>query len=106
MSEVIFNKNDYKILESLIERKCNAPASSLTIKQLIKITEMSLSKIRSVIGKFILMNFIKEGSKDGNNKTYFVLEEGITHFKMVFGFTDDIINEMISDFYSSLDEEE
>jgi len=106
MSEVIFNKNDYKILESLIERKCTAPASSLTVKQLIKITELSLSKVRSVIGKFILMDFIKEGSKDGNNKTYFALQAGITHFKMVFGFTDDVINEMISDFYSPLNEEE
>ncbi len=98
MADVLFNKNDYKILESLIERQCNAPVASLTIKQLINITGMSLSKVRSVIGKFLLMNFIQEGSKDGNNKTYFTTEDGVKHFKLVFGFNDNDIKEIVEDF--------
>lgn len=106
MPEVLFNKNDYKMLESLIERECNAPAASLTIKQLMRITEMSLSKIRSVKDNFILMNFIAEGSKDGNSKTYYITQQGVEHFKLVFGFDDDKINEMIDDFKKAYGEGE
>lgn len=106
MTDVLFNKNDYKILESLIERQCNAPVASLTIKQLMNITGMSLSKVRSVIGKFLLMNFIKEGSKDGNNKTFFTTDEGIKHFKLAFGFDDKDIEEIVADFNNSYNEEE
>ena len=106
MTDVLFNKNDYKILESLIERQCNAPAASLTIKQLVNITGMSLSKVRSVKDKFLLMNFIQEGSKDSNNKTFFFTEYGLNHFKLVFGFTDDDINEIIDNFYNSYNEGE
>lgn len=98
MGDVIFNKNDYKILEALIERKCTAPVASLSISQLKNITGMSLSKIRSVKDKFLLMNFIQEGSKDGNNKTFYTTDEGLKHFKLVFGFNDDDIEEMINDF--------
>lgn len=98
MSDVLFNKNDYKILETLIERECNAPAASLTIKQLMSMTGMSLSKIRSVISNFLLIGLVKEGSKDGNNKTYYCSPEGLAHFKLVFGFKDDDINEMVISF--------
>ncbi|HCL4447294.1 TPA: transcriptional regulator [Clostridium botulinum] len=98
MPEVLFNKNDYKMLESLIERQCDAPAASLTIKQLMKITEMSKSKIISVKDNFLLMKFISEGAKDRNSKTYYITNEGLNHFKLVFGFTDEDINEMIDNF--------
>ena len=102
MSETIFNKNDYRILESLIERKCNAPAASLTIKQLINLTDMSQSKVRSVKNNFLLMHFIEEGSKDSNNKTFFYTEKGLNHFKSVFAFNDDDIKEMMVNFEKSL----
>lgn len=101
MPDVLFNKNDYKMLEGLIERQCDAPAASLTIKQLMKITGMSLSKIRSVKDNFIIIGFIQEGSKDGNSKTYYVTEKGLEHFKRVFRFNDENINEMIEDFNKS-----
>lgn len=96
--EVFFNKNDYKILEALIERECNSPVASLTIKQLINITQMSLSKVRSVKDKFILTDYIQEGSKDGNEKTFFYTHEGLIHFKNIFGFADEDIENMVSDF--------
>lgn len=99
--ETIFNKNDYKVLEALIERKCNAPAASLTIKQLIKLTGMSVSKVREVKNNFLLMNFIQEGSKDSNNLTFYYTEKGLNHFKLVFGFKDEDINEMIINFEES-----
>lgn len=98
MSEVLFNKNDYKILESLIERHCNAPVASLTIKQLMNITKMSLSKVRSVKDNFLMMKYIQEGSKDGNNKTFYYTDEGLNHYKLAFGFTDEDIEEMIINF--------
>lgn len=106
MGDVIFNKNDYKILEALIERKCTAPVASLSISQLKSITGMSLSKIRSVKDKFLLMNFIQEGSKDGNNKTFYTTEEGLKHFKLVFGFTDDDIEDMINGYKELCEDEE
>lgn len=104
MADILFNKNDYKILEALIERQCNTPVASLTIKQLVNITQMSLSKVRSVKDNFILMEFIKEGSKDGNNKTYFITEKGLKHFQSAFGFDNDRIDEIIQDFENNYDE--
>lgn len=98
MTDILFNKNDYKVLETLIERECTTPVASLTIKQLINITEMSLSKVRSVKDNFIMMRYINEGSKDGNNKTFYVTEEGVKHYKLVFGFDDEKIDEIINDF--------
>lgn len=94
MSQILFNKKDYVVLEALIERTCNSPVASLTIKQLMRITRMSLSKIRSVKNDFLLMNFILEGSKDGNNKTFYYTDEGLNHFKKVFNFSDDRIKQM------------
>jgi DNA-binding transcriptional regulator GbsR (MarR family) len=105
MADVLFNKNDYKILEILIERRCSAPAASLTIKQLSEVSGMSLSKVRTVVNNFLLMNFVQCGSKDGNNKTFLHTEEGVKHYKLVFGFDDEKINEMISNFENEYEEE-
>lgn len=104
MTDILFNKNDYKILEALIERECNSPAKSLTVKQIIKITEMSLSKVRAVISKFLLINYIQEGSKDGNSKTYYFTDEGVNHYKAVFGFSNEDVEDMISSFKEGWEE--
>lgn len=105
MTNVLFNKNDYRILEALIERQCKAPVASLTIKQLMNITGMSLSKIRSVKDNFLLMNFIQEGSKDGNSKTYYITSKGVDHFKEVFGFDDEDVDVIIENFNNNYEEE-
>lgn len=104
MADIIFNKKDYVILETLIERNCTTPVASLTIKQLMKITDMSLSKVRSVKDNFIMMEFIQEGSKDGNNKTFYVTDKGIEHYKLAFGFDDEKINQIIDDFEKKYNE--
>lgn len=98
MSNILFNKNDYKVLEELIVRQCNIPVASLTIKQLMEITGMSLSKIRSVKNNFIMIGFIKEGSKDGNKKTYYITDKGIDHYKEVFDFDEEKIDKIIDEF--------
>lgn len=98
MSENVFNKNDYKILEALIERECNCSVASLTIKQLMKITKLSVAKVRSVKNDFLLLDYIQEGSKDGNEKTFFYTVKGLDHFKNTFRFNDEDIKNMVSDF--------
>lgn len=89
-----FNKTDYKVLECLIAKNCMSPVASLTIKQIIEFTELSQTKIRSVINQFKLMSYIKDGSKEGNNKTYYITNEGVEHFKVAFNFNDDEIEEI------------
>lgn len=89
-----FNKTDYKVLECLIAKGCLSPVASVTIKQIMEFTELSQTKVRAVINQFKLMNYIKDGSKEGNNKTYYITNDGIEHFKIAFNFDDIDIEEM------------
>ena len=103
MADILFNKRDYIVLEILIERNCTTPVASLTIKQLIKLTNMSSSKVRSVKDNFLMMELIAEGSKD-DNKTFYITDKGIEHYKLAFGFDDAKINEIVNDFEKKYNE--
>lgn len=100
------NKRDYLILEILIERECFTPVASLSISNLINISNMSKSKVRSVKDNFIMLGYIAEGSKDGNNKTFYITSEGMEHFKLMFCFDDEKINEIIDNYKDRSREEE
>lgn len=89
-----FNRNDYKVLECLIVRDCNSPVASLTVKQIINLTELSQTKVRTVLNQFGLMKFLQAGSKDGNKNTYYYTNEGLEHFKKAFAFDDKAIEEL------------
>ena len=95
MSELLFNKSDYEILSQLINSKCFSPVISLTRKQLMELTGCSMSKIRNANKNFLMTGIIKEGTKDGNNKTYYITEEGIKHYQYVYNLSDDEIKKMI-----------
>lgn len=95
---MLFNKNDYLILELLILGECTSAFKSLSTQAIIKDSKFSHVKVRQVIKSFLLSNFIMEGAKEGNNKTYYVTPEGIEHFKKVFNYTDEYINDAIYDY--------
>lgn len=87
--DVILNKNDYKILGLLINEECFSPLKSLTITQLISSTELSRSKVIMTKNNFLLLGFIKEGSKDSNSKTYYITDKGINHFRSALGMSEN-----------------
>jgi DNA-binding transcriptional regulator GbsR (MarR family) len=96
MSE-LFNKRDYKVLEELIANNCVSPIASLNRVQLMNLTELSSSKIRSVIKYFLMTGLILEGIKDGQYKTYYVSESGIENFKRTHNLTDKNIQDLINE---------
>lgn len=65
---------------------------------------MSHVKVQQVLKSFMLVGFIKEGTKDGNNKTYYYTEEGKEHFASAFGYDDEQIVDLIAN-YDDLTEE-
>lgn len=95
---VYLNKNDYSILELIIVNECVSPWKSLTTKFIIEETGLSHVKVRQVLKTFVIMKYISEGAKDGNNKTYYATEEGINHYKQVFDYDDIDIEDLIANY--------
>lgn len=95
---VYLNKNDYSILELIIVNECVSPWKSLTTKFIIEETGLSHVKVRQVLKTFVIMRYISEGAKDGNNKTYYATEEGINHYKQVFDYDDIDIEDLIANY--------
>lgn len=91
----MFNKNDYVILEMLIAEECNSPYKSLTKQFIIKKSKFSHVKVQQVLRSFQLVGFIKEGTKDRNNKTYYYTEEGKKHYMQVFEYSNEDIEILV-----------
>lgn len=87
----MFNKSDYAILELLIGYECFSPFKSLTKQFIMTNTKYSHVKVQQSLKGFMLVDFVKAGAKDGNNKTYFCTELGLDHFKKIFNYTDEDI---------------
>ena len=96
--KVYLNKNDYAILELIIVNECVSPWKSLTTKFIIEESGLSHVKVRQVLKTFIIMKYVSEGAKDGNNKTYYATEEGINHYKQVFDYDDLDIEDLIANY--------
>lgn len=91
IEECSFNKNDYLILEILIGNECFSSFKSLTTKYLIDESKFSHVKVRQTIKMFQMYNLVKDGAKDGNNRTYYVTEKGVEFFMKVMDCdTEDI----------------
>lgn len=99
-----FNKNDYLILEAIIGNECTTPVMSFTINQISKESNFSEIKVRLAIKSFQMYNYIKEGSKDGNNKTYYVTDEGIKHYMSVMNHDDEDIRCLINRYNNESEE--
>ena len=93
----LFNKRDYKVLEELIANECVSPVASLNRVQLMNLTGLSSSKIRSVIKYFLITDLILEGTKDGQFKTYYISKAGIENFKRAHNLMDEDIENMMNE---------
>lgn len=101
---VNFNKNDYTILEKLIGYECKTPFRSITINYLVKFCKFSHIKIRQTIKTFQMYDFVREGSRDGNTKTYYVTDSGIEHYKEIMGYDEDDIENLIENYKNKKEE--
>ncbi|NRU52528.1 hypothetical protein [Clostridium beijerinckii] len=104
MSE-LFNKRDYKVLEELIANNCVSPMASLNRVQLMNLTELSSSKIRSVIKSFLITGLILEGTKDGQFKTYYISPLGIENFKTAHNLSDEDIQKLLKENENDIEED-
>lgn len=101
--QAFFNKSDYYILDVLIGNECYSAFKSLTTQQIIQDTKLSHVKVRRTLKSFIMAGIVNEGTKDGNNKTYFVTENGKEHYMNVFKYNDDDIKDLVLDVQESND---
>lgn len=101
MKETIFNTSDYAILEVLVKHNCTSPMASLTREQLVKFTDLSMSKIRMSVTNFVFANILKEGAKDGKKKTYYITKDGLKNYQNAYGLTDE---ELEDELYMNDDE--
>lgn len=92
---VVFNKNDYKILEMLILEDCYSAMCSLSKQAIMEGTKYSHVKVQQVLKSFMLSGLVKEGAKDGNRKTYYYTSEGKTHFMEVFNYDIEELEEAV-----------
>lgn len=88
----MFNKSDYVILTHIYHNNFNSPVNAISTLDLIDESGLSSSKVRNTISEFIRIGYLIEGLKDGNNKTYYISNEGIKHFEDMFGKSDRIEN--------------
>lgn len=94
----MFNKSDYAILELLIGYECFSPFKSLSKQFIMSNTKYSHVKVQQSLKGFMLSGFVREGTKDRNNKTYFCTESGLEHFKKVFDYNDEDIDNVIDNY--------
>jgi hypothetical protein len=74
------NSNDYKILESIVDKEKNrglAKGRGSTLKQLVEKTGFSDVKIRNTLKVLLELNYITEGVKKIKAKTYCITEVGL-----------------------------
>lgn len=103
--EISFNKTDYAILEILIGNNCDTPFRSLSTKYLIESSGYCHVKVRQTMKSFQLCGFVKEGSKEGNKKTYYVTNDGVKHYMEIMNYNKNDLGDLI-DKYRIENEEE
>lgn len=94
----MFNKSDYTILDAIIGNECTSPFQSISTQYIIDKCGYSHVKVRQVLKNFVISDFIREGIKDGNKKTYYVTEKGKAHYMMVMGYNDEDIEDLIYEY--------
>ena len=79
--------NDYRILKSIINKNDKSKGFSMmkgtTIKEIVANTGLSDKKVRITINKFLKEEFICEGLKNGNQKTYILTVEGFQELNKI-----------------------
>ncbi|MBS4893841.1 MAG: hypothetical protein KHZ90_08700 [Veillonella parvula] len=92
MEHKLFNVTDYAILEVFIHYECTSPIASFTRDQLVDKTGFSMSKIRTSLSMFLMLDIVKEGAKVGKKKSYYITDFGIDNFQATYGLNDDEID--------------
>ncbi|MCD3217345.1 transcriptional regulator [Clostridium botulinum C] len=77
------NKNEYKILIMLKENQCTTELKSFTYTKLCNISKLSMSTVRRSIKKFLVLQYVKEGCKQGISKTFYITPNGIEKLKSI-----------------------
>lgn len=80
---ITVNKNEYSILIRLKEHECTTELKSFTYDKLCKITNLSLSTVRRSIKKFLELQYVREGCKQGISKTFYITPNGIEKLKSI-----------------------
>lgn len=78
------NSNDYKILESIVDKEKNRGLSrgrGSTLQQLVEKTGFSDVKVRNTIKVLLEMGLIEEGVKKVRARTFYISEKGIEELK-------------------------
>lgn len=99
-----FNKNDFDILEILIGNECKTPFKSLTIKYLIKESKFSHLKVRQTMKTFQIYGLVKDGAKDGNNKTYYVTQKGIDYYCSIMDYNEIDLEDLVNSYLNKEEE--
>lgn len=76
------DKFDIEILYVLFVNDKNSPLESFKIKDIIENTELSSSYytfVNRIQKKLMILEYIKEGYKDGNAKCFYITELGIQY---------------------------
>lgn len=84
-NNVIFNKSDYKILTTLLDKECFSEIASLSIKDIATFSELSIPKVRMTLKSFLLTDLVRLGAKDGVSNTYYITEKGLDFINKALG---------------------
>ena len=76
-NEVVFSRNDYKILIYLYNSECFTEINALPIKNIQNNLDLSQNKIRNALKSFKNVGFVNEGATIQRAKTYYVTKMGI-----------------------------
>lgn len=82
------SKNDYSVLLLLFNDGCTTEFKSYTKKCIQeKLSEekieLSLNKITNTLKTFIQMDYIKEGARQWQSKTFYLTKEGINKIEKI-----------------------
>ena len=70
------NKNDYKLLMILDKDECNSSVKSKTAARIATEANLCGSKVRRTLNEFVNMNYVKEGMKEGNARSFYITSKG------------------------------
>ena len=76
-------RNDIRILDSLLQKKCVNQVQALTIKKIAEQVELSDAKVRNTIRGLMVAGIVNNGLGSGNALTYYLTPKGISFLKEV-----------------------
>ena len=75
--KMVLTKNDYSILNILLDNACTTALKSYTVYEIHNFTKLSLVKIRQSVSHFVKIGLMNEGLYSRKAKTYYITQDGI-----------------------------